>query len=56
MEEVGGLVVLWKKEVELEILCYSNSFIHGSVRGGLLSLSNYFFIEVYENPKNEKRK
>lgn len=28
----GGLILLWKKEVDLEFICYSISFIHSRVR------------------------
>lgn len=50
-----GLVLLWKKEVDFKVLCYSNLDIHGG-RERTSSLWEWILTGVYKNPKVERRR
>lgn len=52
----GGLALLWKKEFQFELICYSQSVIHSHIREDQPSSRDWFFTEVYGHPEVEKRK
>lgn len=49
-----GLVLLWKREVDFEVLSFSSSIIHGRVREKEVNGTDWFFSSVYRCPKVEK--
>lgn len=51
----GGLVLLWKREIDLEVICYSDNCIHSRVRD-TISRTEWMLFRIYGLPKVEQRK
>lgn len=56
MGRSGGLVLLWKKEVKVEILCYSASVIQERICRHEINDLEWAFKEVYGNPEIENQR
>lgn len=51
----GGIPMMWKEEIELDIINYSADHIHSMIRGGALKLS-ILLAGFYGRPKTTRRK
>lgn len=47
VEQSGGIALLWKREVEMEILKFSSSFIYGQVVTKISCFVAWLFTRVY---------
>lgn len=55
MGRYGGLALMWKREVNLEIKCFSNSVIHSCVKSLDKETPDWFVTGVYGSPTTEAR-